>query len=399
MMLLEFFIWGAWLPLVWTYLGGLGFTGSEIALVGSTFALASIAGIFFGAQWVDRTFAAERFMACSHLVGGLAMIGLYFVRGFGPFFALMLLHSLCYVPTVSVANSLAFANLKDAQRQFGGVRMGGTIGWIMASWPLYFVLKGMTGPALQAAMGNIFLLAGGASIALALFSLTLPHTPPRPTEGEPLAWKGALRHLVSQPYLLALFVVTFIDSTINNGYFLLTGGFLAKIGVAPENIMPVMSMGQVSEIVTMGVLGLFLRRLGWKWTMITGVMGHAARFFVYAYCGDSIPAIVAVQLLHGICYAFFFATVYIFIDAAFAHDMRTSAQGLFNILILGLGDLAAKWLFIPLQARMTHSGVVDYRSLFLVPAGLALAAAFILLVAFRPPASLDSTAGAARGAG
>lgn len=399
MMLLQYFIWGAWLPLVWTYLGGLGFTGNEIALVGSTFALAAIAGIFFGGQWVDRTFAAERFMACSHLIGGLAMIGLFFARSFGSFFALMLLHSLCYVPTVSVSNSLAFAHLKDAQRQFGAVRMGGTIGWILASWPLYFALKGMTGPALQAAMGNIFLLAGGASIALATVCLTLPNTAPRPTEGEPLAWKGALRHLVSKPYLLALFVVTFVDATIHNGYFLLTGGFLASIGVAPENIMPVMSIGQVAEIVTMGSLGFFLRRLGWKWTMIIGVMGHACRFFVYAYCGASIPAIVAVQLLHGICYAFFFATLYIFIDAAFAHDMRTSAQGLFNFLILGLGDLAAKWLFIPLQARMTHSGVVDYRSLFLVPAGLALAAAFILLVAFRPPAVLDSTAQAARGAG
>jgi nucleoside transporter len=389
-MMLEFFIWGAWLPLVWTYLGGLGFTGNEIAMVGSTFALAAIAAIFLGAQWVDRTFAAERFMICSHLLGGLAMIGLYFARSFGWFFVLMLLHSLCYVPTVSVANSLAFAHLKDARRQFGWVRMGGTIGWIVASWPLYFVLRGMTGPALQSALGNIFLLAGGVSIALAAFCLTLPHTSPRSTEGEPLAWKGALRHLAAQPYLLALFLVTFIDSTIHNGYFLLTGGFLAKIGVAPENIMPVMSIGQVAEIVTMGALGFFLRRLGWKWTMIVGVLGHAGRFLVFAFCSESIPAVVAVQLLHGICYAFFFATLYIFIDAAFAHDMRTSAQGLFNLLILGLGDLAAKWLFIPLQAWLTHAGVVDYRTLFLVPAGLAFVAVFILLVVFRPPPGLGT---------
>jgi len=391
-MVLEFFIWGAWLPLVWTYLGGLGFTGNQIALVGSTFALASIAAIFFGAQWVDRTFAAERFMTCSHLLGGLAMIGLYFARSFGWFFALMLVHSLCYVPTVSVANSLAFSHLKDARRQFGLVRMGGTIGWIIASWPLYFVLRGMTGSALQSALANIFLLAGGASVALAAFCLTLPHTAPPSKEGEPLAWRGALRHLATHPYLLALFLVTFIDSTIHNGYFLLTGGFLAQVGVAPEKIMPVMSIGQVAEIVTMGALGYVLRRLGWKWTMIAGVLGHAGRFLVFAYCSDSIPALVAVQLLHGICYAFFFATLYIFIDAAFAHDMRTSAQGLFNLLILGLGDLAAKWLFIPLQASLTHAGVVDYRRLFLAPAGLALVAVAILMVAFRPPPGLGATA-------
>lgn len=394
MMALQFFIWGAWLPLIWSYMGGLGFTGSQIALVGSTFAAAAIAGIFFGNQFVDRVFAAERFMAGSHLVGGLAMLGLYFTRDFVPFFGLMLVHSLCYVPTISVANTLAFSHLKDAQRQFGLVRMGGTIGWILASWPLYFVLKGVEGAALQRALGTIFIVAGVASLALAAFSLTLPHTPPRRIveAGAQLAWRRALRLLVTTPFLAVLFVVTFIDSTIHNGYFLMAGEFLSRIGVKPENIMPVMSIGQVAEIVTMAALGFFLRRLGWKWTMTLGILGHACRFLVFAFFHDHIPAVVAVQILHGVCYAFFFATLYIFIDTSFPHDVRTSAQGLFNLLILGLGDLAAKWLFIPLQARLTEEGVVNYQTLFLVPAAMALAAAALLLVAFRPSTALSPAA-------
>jgi MFS family permease len=98
--------------------------------------------------------------------------------------------------------------------------------------------------------------------------------------------------------------------------------------------------------------------------------------------------IIAVQVLHGICYAFFFATLYIFIDAAFPKDVRSSAQSLFNLLVLGLGDLAAKWLFIPLQERLTTDGVTDYRQLFLVPTGMALAAAVLLAIAFWPPRSL-----------
>ena len=113
--------------------------------MGSAFAIAAIVAIFFGNQFADRNFAAEKFMAFSHLVGGLAMLGLFWTRSFPLFFALMLLHSLFYVPTISVANSIAFANLKDAQKEFGLVRMGGTIGWILASWPLYFVLKGQAG--------------------------------------------------------------------------------------------------------------------------------------------------------------------------------------------------------------------------------------------------------------
>jgi nucleoside transporter len=395
MMVLQFFIWGAWLPLIWSYMGGLGFSGNQIALVGSAFAIASILGIFFSNQFVDRTFAAERFMAGSHLVGGLALLGLYFTKDFPAFFALMLVHSICYVPTISVANTLAFAHLKDARRQFGLVRMGGTIGWILASWPLYFVLKGVEGEALQAALRYIFVVAGGASLALAAFSLALPHTPPRPAAevGGQMAWTRAVGFLFSHPFLLVLFVVTFIDSTIHNGYFLLAGGFLGKIGVRPENIMPVMSIGQIAEIATMVALGWCLKQLGWKWTMIVGILGHAGRFLVFALLHEHIGLVVAVQVLHGICYAFFFATLYIFIDVAFPHDVRTSAQGLFNLLVLGLGDLAAKWLFIPLQERLTAGGETDFRQLFLVPSGMALAAALLLFAAFRPPATLESGGG------
>lgn len=387
MMLLEFFIWGAWLPLIWGYMGGLGFTGTQIALIGSTFAIASVLAIFAGNQFVDRTFAAERFMAGSHLIGGLAMIGLFFTRDFTVFFMLMLVHSICYVPTISVANSLVFSHLKDAQAEFGRVRMGGTIGWILASWPLYFVLKGLSGAALQHALGYIFLVAGGASLLLAAFSLTLPHTPPKPAGGgaEKLAWREAFGVLLGKPFLLVLFIVTFIDSTIHNGYFLLAGGFLGHAGIKPENIMPVMSIGQVAEIVTMAGLGFFLKRLGWRWTMTLGILGHAARFLVFAFASEHVAAVIGVQLLHGICYAFFFATVYIFVDKYFPKDIRSSAQGLFNVLILGVGPFVANFVTSKLKDDYTVNGVLNYPAVFQYSMFAGLVAALLLLFFFHPP--------------
>ncbi|MEY3206360.1 MAG: putative nucleoside transporter YegT [Planctomycetota bacterium] len=401
MMVLEFAIWGAWLPLIWGYMGaavadgGLGFSGTEIAWVGSAFAIASIMGIFFSSQFADRTFAAERFMAVSHLVGGLAILGMYWARDFRTFFSLMLVHALLYVPTISVSNSIAFTHMKNAQKEFGLVRMGGTIGWILAAWPLYFILQGKTGAEAVAASRSIFLVAGVTSLALAAYSLLLPHTPPkRAVPGDSgFAWLKATKFL-AHPYLLVLFIVTFIDAVIHNGYFVMAGDFLKSqaVGIKPEWIMPVMSIGQVAEILTMAVLGAVLARLGWKTTMILGILGHAARFAVFALFPQSQAVIVAVQVLHGICYAFFFATLYIFIDAAFPKDVRSSAQSLFNLLVLGLGDLAAKWLFIPLQSRLTTEGTVDYRQLFLVPTFMALAAAAVLAIAFWPPRSL-ATAG------
>jgi MFS family permease len=401
MMVLEFAIWGAWLPLIWGYMGkdGLAFTDSQIAWVGSAFAIASIVGIFFSSQFADRTFAAEKFMAFSHLVGGLAILAMYWAKEiaaaaglgvFPVFFGLMLVHALLFVPTISVSNSIAFTHMQNAQKEFGLVRMGGTIGWILAAWPLYFVLQGKVGAEAVAASRNIFLVSGITSLVLAAFSLTLPHTPPRRADGggiAGIAWLKATGYL-SYPYLLVLFVVTFIDAVIHNGYFVLAGGFLGSptVGIKPEWIMPVMSIGQVAEILTMAVLGGVLAKLGWKTTMILGILGHAARFAVFAFLPQNQPVIIAVQVLHGICYAFFFATLYIFIDAAFPKDVRSSAQSLFNLLVLGLGDLAAKWLFIPLQTRLTAAdGTVDYRQLFLYPTFMALAAAAVLLVFFWPP--------------
>ena len=401
MMVLQFFIWGAWLPPIFHLMGakdGLNFDATQQALIGSCFAIASVLGIFFSNQFADRTFAAEKFMAFSHLVGGLAMIGLFFAKSFAPFFTLLLIHSLFYVPTISVGNSLAFANLRDPAKEFGLIRMGGTIGWILASWPLYFILQGKTGAALAGAESYAFIVAGVASLALAAFSLTLPHTPPKPaTEGrDALAWREAMG-LLRLPFLAVLFAVTFIDATIHNGYFVMAFGFLADIGIKPENIMPVMSIGQIAEILTLAALGMVLAKLGWRTTMIFGILGHAARFAVFAFFPQNQPVIIAVQVLHGICYAFFFATLYIFIDKAFPKDVRSSAQGLFNLLILGLGDLAAKWLFVPLMKGWTITAgtgdaakeMVDYHRLFLVPSGMALAAAILLAVAFHPPKEIS----------
>src|SRR6185369_12773587 len=140
MMVLEFFIWGAWLPLIFGYLPSLKFTPGEQSWILNAFPIAAIIGMFFSNQYADRHFAAEKFLAVSHLIGGLAILGLAFTTSFAAFFWLMMVHCLFYVPTISITNSIAFANMKDAQKEFGIVRMGGTIGWILAAWPFTFIL-------------------------------------------------------------------------------------------------------------------------------------------------------------------------------------------------------------------------------------------------------------------
>jgi MFS family permease len=445
MMVLQFFIWGAWLPLIFTYLKDLGFSPnqppaelsflanvipqsllfvfSEQSLILNAFPVAAIVGMFFSNQFADRNFAAEKFLSFSHLVAGLAIFGLAYTKSFWPFFGLMLVHCLLYVPTISITNSIAFANMKDAQSEFGFVRMGGTIGWILAAWPFTFIFidwqavqtastsgwiewlglalkSGLTGESLMDATKWTFKVAGIASFVLAAYSLTLPHTPPKKAEeggGDSLAWLEAIK-LLKHPYVLVLWLVTFIDAIVLNSYFNWTGTFLATpkesggVGLAGNWIMPVMSIGQVAEILTMLVLGVTLKNLGWKWTMVIGVLGHAVRFAVYAFFPQDQALIILVQVLHGICYAFFFATVYIFVDEIFPKDARASAQGLFNVMILGLGVLVANSICpYLLQDVFTDPETKNVRfdTLFLVPLAASIFAALLLALFFHPPKKAD----------
>jgi nucleoside transporter len=417
MMFLEFFIWGAWLPLIFGYLPSLKFEAWQQSLILNAFPAAAILAMFFSNQFADRNFAAEKFLAASHLIGGLSILGCAFVTDFWSFFFLMLVHCVFYVPTISITNSIAFASMKDAQEEFGIVRMGGTIGWIAAAWPFTFILvdweavnaanpeglvswletvlkNGLTGTALQNGTKWTYIVAGVASLVLAVFSLGLPHTPPKKAvEGEAgsLAWLEATR-LLRHPFVLVLWLVTFVDAFVHNCYFNWTGSFLGAkaeaggVGIPGNWIMPVMSVGQIAEILTMFVLGVTLKNLGWRTTMILGILGHAARFAVYAFFPQHPWLIIVVQVLHGICYAFFFATVYIFVDEYFPKDVRSSAQGLFNVMILGIGALVANTVCPTLiQTTFTANGVTDFRGLFLVPLISAVAAAVALALFFHPP--------------
>jgi nucleoside transporter len=414
MMFLEYVIWGAWLPLLGLYLSKyLKFEGIQIAWIFNAFAIASLTGMFFGGQLADRYFAQERFLSFSHLVGGLSMLALAYTKQFWPFLGLMLLHCFFYVPTLSVTNAIAFANLKDAQKDFGPIRVWGTIGWIAASWPFIFIpidwskVPSMaeaggfvawlgkalstpkTGHAMELALTSTFIVSGVASLVLAAFCLTLPHTPPAKNEGAKFAPLEALK-LLAVPSILVLFVVTLLDSFIHYCYFFWTSPFFSAIGL-PENwIAPAMSIGQIAEISTMAYLGFFLKRLGWRTTMIFGILGHVIRFGIYAIGSrETLWLVILSNVVHGFAYAFFFATVYIYVDEHFPKDIRTSAQSLFNLLILGVGPFFGNFLWGWLGDRVTtvtDSGekIVHWGQLFSVPMTLGIVAAILLAIFFHP---------------
>jgi nucleoside transporter len=421
MMFLQFFIWGAWFEIGFSYIPNklLGFSQLEQNMIFWAFNVGALVALFFSTQFADRMFSAEKFLGISHLIAGLAIMGLFFLHpkpgekaDFWPFLGLMLLHSLLYVPTISITNSIAFANLSDPSRQFGPVRVWGTIGWIAASWPFIFILVnwakvppiGDVGPInwLGTALGTsksgsdafdaqryVFLTAGIASLMLAMFSFGLPHTPPKPASGQDsLAWLKAMR-LLKHPFVLVLFIVTFLDAAVHQSFFFWTYDFLAgPVGIPANWAGAVMKIGQLAEIGTMLILGWVLKSFGWRLTMTLGVLGHAARFAVFAFYPEPWAAIT-VNVLHGICYAFFFATVYIFVDEYFPKDVRSSAQGLFNVLILGLGPVVATFACLELKARYSPGGITEYGIVFQFSMFTAFLGSLILLLFFHPPKMRD----------
>lgn len=544
MMFLQIFIWGAWFELGFDYIPSLKFAGWQNALIFGAFNIGALVALLFSTQFADRKFAAEKFLALSHVIGGAAILGLFFLQvpvgtsvgevtsativekgptltqGYGTlpdgsralvnnvvvadekkdkadwsdaekaeltayvnakpedraklaenigpatkfwavfnkekvdydaateaerkekklkdprfgktfvvaekkpdlttgdastplasfwvFFGLMLLHCVFYVPTVSITNSIAFANLRDPAHEFGPVRVWGTIGWIVASWPFIFILVNWAkvpamgdvgfvnwlGTALgtskegleaSAAQRYIFLVAGAASFVLAAISPLLPHTPPKPATGEDSLAALKAAKLLKHPFVAVLFVVTFIDAAVHQSFFYWTASFLkADVGIPANWVPPVMKIGQIAEILTMLVLGYVLKSLGWRTTMVIGVLGHGARFAVFAFYPEPWAA-VTVNVVHGICYAFFFATLYIFVDEFFPKDVRSSAQGLFNVLILGVGPFVANLICGQLGVIYKSGDKLLYPAIFQYSMGAAVVGALLLAVFFHPP--------------
>jgi MFS family permease len=415
MMVLEYGIWGAWLPQIFGYLPSLNFSAWQQSVILNAFPFAALVAMFFSNQFADRNFAAEKFLAFSQFFGGLAMLGLAFTHDFWTFFALMLVHCLLYVPTLSIVNSIAFANLKDS-KDFGLISMGGAVGWVLAAWPFVFILvdwqkvglahpagflnwlrtalgSGLTGAVLQQRLRWTYVVASAASLLLAGFSLTLPHTPPKKAAAkeDKFAWLQALR-LLGKPFLLVLWIVTFLNAFMLNAYFNWAFVFLGspQVGIGGNWITPVMSTGQVAQMLVMAILGVTLKRLGWRLTLILGTLAHVVRFAVFAFFPQHTVLVILANLLHGVCYAFFFTAVYIFVEEYFPRDARASAQGLFNVMILGLGVMAANSLCPWLLQHYTSGGVTDFRTLFLIAGGVGVVAVLTLALFFHPPALKQS---------
>jgi nucleoside transporter len=395
MMFLQFFVWGAWYVSMTGFINRSGMSG----VTGAAYSVGPIAAIispFFLGLIADRFFATQRVLGVLHVLGGAVIClaptmakpyngdtdGSAFTH---PFILVLLLHMLCYMPTLGLTSSIAFHNLANREKQFPLVRVCGTIGWIVGNL-VVSLLPGKDQAAEQ------FYLTGGAAVLLGVFSfLALPHTPP-PAKGKEVSVREVIGldslKLLAKPAYLVFIVCSFLLCIPLAGYYAQARNFVDATGVAVNGSGTfTMSFGQMSEIFFMLVMPLCFARLGVKWMLAVGMLAWVVRYALFALAWDDkiMWMVMGGIILHGVCYDFFFVTGMIYVDQAANKDIRGQAQGFLVFITQGLGMFIGAMAFDWWVKRHSTPAVVDWKAIWTAPAIMAGVILVIFVALFRNP--------------
>ena len=270
-MFLQYFIWGSWYVSMGTYMANtLKFEGAQIGAAYGAFAIGAMISPFFVGLIADRYFASEKLLAVLGILGGAVLMCLPRLHVFSTFYPTLILYCALYVPTLALGNSLSLHHLANAKTDFPRVKMLSAIGWI-AGLVVLSLIKGE-----QSAVQ--FYLAGGISIFFGLFSLTLPHTPPKKTGanvslGEILGL-DALAMLKKPSFAIFIMCMLLICIPLYF-YFVMLGIYLTELKW--DNMAAKTSLAQVSDVIFLFLLPVFLRKFGYKKTIFIGILCWAAR--------------------------------------------------------------------------------------------------------------------------
>ncbi|WP_029589820.1 MFS transporter [Franconibacter helveticus] len=382
MMFIQFFIWGSWSVTL-----GLVMTQHNMSLlIGDAFSAGPIASIlspFVLGMLVDRFFPSQKVLAVMHLMGAVI---LWFVpqamvaQNGVLLIALLFGYTLCYMPTLALTNNIAFHSLANSEKSFPVVRVFGTIGWIAAG-----VFIGFTGIA---ASVTIFSLAAVCSVILAIYSLTLPHTP-APAKGLPFKVRDmfcadAFALMKIRHFFIFALCATLISVPLGT-YYAFTASWLADAGV--ENVSTLMSFGQMSEIFFMLVIPLLFRRLGVKYMLLIGMFAWFVRYALFAMgMGDETRTLILLGiLLHGICYDFFFVVGFIYTDRVAGEQVKGQAQSMVVMFTYGIGMLLGSQISGALYNNLVagQATAENWALFWWIPAIAAAAIAVLFFFTFK----------------
>ncbi|MFC7625834.1 nucleoside permease [Microlunatus sp. GCM10028923] len=378
LMLGEFFVWGAWFVTLGTFLTQqMGASGAEIALAFLTQSLGAVLAPFIVGLIADQFFPAQRILGVLHLAGGVLLWIASLITDFGPFFVVILIYMILFMPTLALANTVAFRQLHSPETQFPAIRVFGTIGWIIAGLLIGFLAWEST-----KSLDLTFKMASIMAILLGIYCFTLPHTPP---EGR--GQKRTARDILGLDALALLknrtFAVFFVSSIAIciplAFYYNFTNLYLNEIGI--QGAAGLQTIGQMSEVAFLLVMPFLLKRLGVKITLAIGMAAWALRYVLFGF-GDEgalFWMIVVGLLLHGVCYDFFFVAGQVYTDRFAGPGLRASAQGLITLATYGVGLLIGSLISGPIvDSFATGTASHNWLQIWIIPAAIAA----VVLVGF-----------------
>lgn len=388
MMFLQFFIWGGWFVTLGTFLAqNLAASGAQTALAFSTQSWGAIIAPVFIGLVADRFFNAERLLAMLHLTGAVLMYLMYHTVDFASFYPLVLGYMLAYMPTLALVNSVSFAQLARPEAEFGQIRVWGTVGWIVAGLVISFVFGWDSQVGISTgALKYTFLMGAIASLVLGIYSFTLPATLPA-GRGQPLRL-GELLGLDALKLLkdknFAIFFVSSVLICIPLAFYYQNANpFLTEIGVA--NATGKMTLGQMSEVLFMLALPLFLGRFGIKLTLLLGMFAWVLRYVLFAYgdSGEGVALLLVGIALHGICYDFFFVSGQIYTNSKAGPAVKSAAQGLITLATYGVGMLVGFSVAGYITEQYSAMAGHNWFNIWLFPAGFAAVVLVLFALLFK----------------
>jgi nucleoside transporter len=327
MMFLQYFVWGSWGVSAGGYMNDtLRFAPGQIGWIYATTAVGAMISPLFVGYFADRFFATEKILAALHLLGGLLLCLAAEQTAFAPLMGIMVAYAVCYMPTLALTNSISFHNIGNPDKEFPRIRVWGTLGWIVAGLVVGILLGGT--------QKWFFYLAGGSSLLLGLYCLTLPHTPPRGAEAAQadVIGVGAVG-LLREPSFAVFVFASFLICIPLAFYYGFANQFLTETDrPAPTALQ---TLGQISEVFFMAAMPFFILRLGVKYMLVVGMLAWVARYFCFATLDFNL--ILLGLILHGICYDFFFVASQIYVDKKAPQHLRASAQSFIAFVTLGVG--------------------------------------------------------------
>ena len=389
MMFLQFFVWGGWFVTMGSYLASnLHASGAHSALAYSTQSWGAIIAPLIVGLIADRYFNAERLLGVFHIAGGILLYALYSSQSFKAFYPCLLAYMILYMPTLALVNTVSFRQMDEPARHFSGVRLWGTIGWIVAGLVISYLFGWDSRAAMaQGLLGKTFLMCSIASFALGLYSFTLPRTPPLQA-GAGRARLGSVLGLDALALLRQKnFVVFFVSSILIciplAFYYQNANQFLTEIHVT--NPTGKQTIGQMSEVLFMFLIPVFLNRFGMKTTLLLGMLAWACRYVLFAFGNAHELAFMLIVgiALHGVCYDFFFVSGQIYTDSKAGAEHKAAAQGLITLATYGVGMLVGFWAAGLIDDRYLAGGLHDWQSIWLYPAGFAAVVLVLFAALFR----------------